>query len=377
MNKPKVSIIIPIYNTEQYLRNALNSVTSQTLEEIEIICVNDGSTDHSVEIVREYRDPRIRLIHHKKNKGLLVARKTGVKEARGEYCIFLDSDDELVPECCETIYNLIREYETDILCFTFQIIEDRNTPNKSDSYFRSVIMPDPSGKTRHVMRYMLSGIWYGTTIFNKIYRTALLKTAYRAMDSFSCVMGEDVYSSFYIAYYARSLKSVETEPLYIYHYGSGVSTKNAMTLQEFQGVCNMATLCRRIKRFLINEGAWRKYRSNWKAITKRLWEDCCLLHILRVAEGYEDESITMLLESWGGIMTERDLCKQLVKELRISKEQERRAKELNDWYLDHITIGRDSASLADVTLKSFEEGGIGIKFILKYAKAWAGYKLSR
>ena len=192
MNKPKVSIIIPIYNTEQYLRNALNSVTSQTLEEIEIICVNDGSTDHSVEIVREYKDPRIRLIHHKKNKGLLMARKTGVKEARGEYCIFLDSDDELVPECCETIYNLIREYETDILCFTFQIIEDRNTSNKSDSYFRSVIMPDPSGKTRHVMRYMLLGIWYVSNLWNKIYRTDLLKATYRAMDSFSCVI---VYSA--------------------------------------------------------------------------------------------------------------------------------------------------------------------------------------
>ena len=375
MNKPKISIIIPIYNTELYLRDALQSVISQTLEEIEIICVNDGSSDNSVEIVREYKDPRIRLIHHKKNQGLLMARKTGVKEARGEYCIFLDSDDELVPECCETIYNLIRQYRTDILCFSFQVIEDRNTSNKLDSYFRSVIMPDPSGKTRHVMRYMLSGIWYGTTIFNKIYRTALLKTAYRAMDSFSCVMGEDVYSSFYIAYYARSLKSVETGPLYIYHYGSGVSTKNVISLQEFQDACNMGNLSRRIKRFLIKEEAWRHCKRYWKAITKRLWEDSCKSYILRVAEGYENDSITMLLDSWGGIMTERDLCIRLIKELRKSKEQERRAKDLNDWYMERNVEER--VSLADATLKSFEEGGIGMKYILKYAKAWAGYKLRR
>ena len=74
-------------------------------------------------------------------------------------------------------------------------------------------------------------------------------------------------------------------------------------------------------------------------------------------------------------MTDRDLCIHLLKELRKSKEQERRAKELSDWYLERIAMRRDSVSLADATLKSFEEGGIGMKYILKYAKAWAGYKL--
>ena len=74
-------------------------------------------------------------------------------------------------------------------------------------------------------------------------------------------------------------------------------------------------------------------------------------------------------------MTDWDLCIRLIKELRKSKEQERRAKDLNDWYMERNVEER--VSLADVTLKSFEEGGIGMKYILKYAKAWAGYKLRR
>ena len=87
----KVSIIIPVYNAEKYLKRCLDSVLSQTLKDIEIICVNDGSTDNSIQILKEYGS-KIKVINQE-NQGLSVARNTGLKEAKGEFVAFLDSDD--------------------------------------------------------------------------------------------------------------------------------------------------------------------------------------------------------------------------------------------------------------------------------------------
>ena len=93
-NLPKVSIIIPIYNVEKYLRECLDSVINQTLKDIEIICVDDGSTDNSLSILREYaqKDNRI-IVVNQKNQGAAVARNSGIKIAKGEYVCFIDSDD--------------------------------------------------------------------------------------------------------------------------------------------------------------------------------------------------------------------------------------------------------------------------------------------
>ena len=108
---PKVSVIIPIYNTEKYLRKCLDSVCNQTLSDIEIICVNDCSTDNSLEILEEYasKDNRIKLIDFKENKGAAVARNAGIDEAKGEYIGFVDSDD-FVDETMflSTVINLIK-----------------------------------------------------------------------------------------------------------------------------------------------------------------------------------------------------------------------------------------------------------------------------
>ena len=90
----KVSVIIPVYNVEQYLRPCLDSVLNQTLKNIEIICIDDGSTDDSLKILMEYaeKDNRITILKQK-NKGAGVARNYGMSIATGEYFLFLDSDD--------------------------------------------------------------------------------------------------------------------------------------------------------------------------------------------------------------------------------------------------------------------------------------------
>ena len=114
----KVSVIIPVYNVEKYLRQNLQSVADQTLKEIEIICVDDGSTDSSFEIVQEFaaKDPRFVAVQQK-NAGAGAARNNGLRRARGEYLSFLDSDDFFAPDMLETAYNKAQETKADFVVF--------------------------------------------------------------------------------------------------------------------------------------------------------------------------------------------------------------------------------------------------------------------
>ncbi len=111
----KLSIIVPVYNVEKYLERCLNSLINQTLKEIEIICVNDGSTDNSLQILEKFagQDKRIRIINQK-NKGLSGARNTGIKLVQGEYFGFLDSDDWVDLDYFEKLYKRAKECDADI-----------------------------------------------------------------------------------------------------------------------------------------------------------------------------------------------------------------------------------------------------------------------
>ena len=114
----KISIIIPVYNTEFYLNKCLDSVIKQDIEDFEIICVNDGSTDNSIKILKKYSriDQRIKIISQK-NQGVSVARNKALDVAKGEYVMFVDSDDWLEENSLLSIYNAIKKTNSDVMEF--------------------------------------------------------------------------------------------------------------------------------------------------------------------------------------------------------------------------------------------------------------------
>lgn len=114
--KPLVSVIVPVYNSEKYLAKCLESIINQTLYDIEIICVNDGSTDASLTILKKYaaNDCRIKIVD-KKNGGLVSARKAGIAEAVGEYVGYVDSDDWIEVDMYATLYELASQYNVDVV----------------------------------------------------------------------------------------------------------------------------------------------------------------------------------------------------------------------------------------------------------------------
>lgn len=104
-----ISVVIPLYNKEQSIASTLQTVLKQTYQDFEIVIVNDGSTDHSVEEVKKVTDPRIRLIHQN-NAGVSAARNRGIEETKGEYIAFLDADDEWKSDYLKTQYELTQKY---------------------------------------------------------------------------------------------------------------------------------------------------------------------------------------------------------------------------------------------------------------------------
>lgn len=122
---PAVSVIIPMYNTEAFIKDCLDSVVAQTFTDFEAIIINDGSTDDCARIAASYAssDARFRLIGQP-NKGPSEARNTGLKIARGEYIAFIDSDDCVAPTFLETLVSIIQEQQADIACCSFQNIDE-------------------------------------------------------------------------------------------------------------------------------------------------------------------------------------------------------------------------------------------------------------
>lgn len=117
------SVLVPVYNVEKYLKNCLDSILNQTYEDYEIILVDDGSTDKSGNICDEYKrkNPDVINVVHKKNAGLLLARRTAIKMAKGDYIVNCDSDDFLEKNALEKIANIISEYNPDIIQYNLHL----------------------------------------------------------------------------------------------------------------------------------------------------------------------------------------------------------------------------------------------------------------
>lgn len=131
----KISIVVPIYNVEKYLKKCLDSILSQTYKNIELILVDDGSPDGCGEICDEYSltNKCIKVIHQK-NSGLSAARNAGLKIATGDYVMFVDSDDTIINTACEELVNIIKDQSPDLICYNFRKVDSDGCTLDSDFY---------------------------------------------------------------------------------------------------------------------------------------------------------------------------------------------------------------------------------------------------
>jgi glycosyltransferase involved in cell wall biosynthesis len=224
---PLVSVVIPIYNVEQYLNESIDSVLAQTYKKLEIILVDDGSPDNSGKIADEYavKDKRIKVIH-KKNGGLSDARNAGIKIATGEYITFIDSDDYVHVKFIDILLDSALGQEIDIVqCNSTRDETKMTTSNKKQRVITGA-------------QAFISLMNYSTilpTAWGKLYKTKLFSEngiKYPIGKKF-----EDTYTTYKLCYFAKKVSTVEGK-LYFYRKNSNsiMSTKiNERDIEMVEG----------------------------------------------------------------------------------------------------------------------------------------------
>ncbi|MBO7244902.1 MAG: glycosyltransferase [Alphaproteobacteria bacterium] len=210
---PKISIIVPVYNVEQYLPKCLDSLINQTLKDIEIICVNDGSTDGSLSVLKDYaqKDKRIRIID-KENSGPGACRNMGIEKATGEFIQFVDSDDWIEPETCEVCYQKAKEHNVDMVSFNALF----HKKEKSNPYIYYNINEEKIITWQDISRVLFQSHF---NVWHYIFKKSLLDKHLIRFPNI--VMGEDV--PFTLNAWL-SVKGVYIIPKLFYHYDDSRET---------------------------------------------------------------------------------------------------------------------------------------------------------
>ena len=229
----KISIVIPIYNVEDFLKDCIESVLVQTYSNIEIILVNDGSTDSSPEICEEYalKDKRIKVVH-KENGGLSDARNVGLETASGEYVYFLDSDDLIEPFAIEDLVNSAQSSNADVILFDARVINEDGSPYTELPFaMRYYRVADYSKITtgKEMFKEMLINDEYCSAVPLMFIRKSAIK------NKFIPILHEDEIFTVQLLYSAKTV-AYHSGVLYIRRNRQGSITTGTKSSKHYTGV---------------------------------------------------------------------------------------------------------------------------------------------
>lgn len=265
---PKVSIIVPIYNVEKYLDRCMESLVNQTLKDIEVIMVDDGSPDRCPQMCEEWakKDSRIKVVH-KKNGGLGFARNSGLDVATGKYVAFVDSDDFVKTDMYEKLYEQVEQYQADtIFCGLYKywnddkIIENRHVDKLTVFEGQSLVnlsldfVGSPIGVKKD-WKYEMS-VWHGLYSNNIIKQHAIRFRSERE------ILSEDiVFQELYLPYAKKTVYVPESYYYYCFNNGGSLthakydSSRYTRMVKLFHCLCNLTRdrdpQCLRAQRFLL------------------------------------------------------------------------------------------------------------------------------
>lgn len=230
----KISVIIPVFNVEAYLSQAMESLRLQTHVDWEAVCVDDGSTDGSSGVLDEYKaaDARFRVIHQR-NSGTVIARKRAVAASTGDYLLFLDPDDWLDPAALATIAAALEKRPVDVLQYGASIHETGNRSAEArgvtEAYFNRDL-PDTDGAGMLKAIYLDRTMSWG--LITRVVASRLAKPAFAAMPDVHMINSTDLLATFYLVVRAKSFHRIQ-DRLYNYRYGSGISTQRLLSVDDF------------------------------------------------------------------------------------------------------------------------------------------------
>lgn len=232
--KPKVSIIVPVYNVEKYLRRCMDSLINQTFKDIEIIAINDGSTDKSIQILQEYKekDSRVKIID-KENTGVSDSRNKGIKTSNGEYILFVDSDDWIDLDMIDHMYENAKKNESDLVMCSYVREFKNHSKEKLFNLDEEVIYE--KDKVKELNRKIIGpindelsnpeGLDSLGTIWAKLYKSQIIKKySHRFIDLEEIGSAEDTLFNIFIF---KNIDKVTFLNKPYYHYWKG--NKSSLT----------------------------------------------------------------------------------------------------------------------------------------------------
>lgn len=301
MNKPKITVIVSVYNVEKYLEQSLQSWTAQTLEDIEIIAINDASTDNSLRILQKWaeKDPRIVLHSFSENKSLWSVNKWGVLAAKGEYIMFGDADDTISPEACEELYSEMKRDPVDILHFNSAIVNVNNLPNDRIERMSQFLAPY-KGKLQgeDVFTACFRDRKYRFNLWNKIFSAELCKRALEDQEDAILPKGQDKLTYFILAFNAESYRGIDGKAYYTYYFGRGITGIVNFTIPQFERYCKEAYVANKMEDFLKSQNVYEKYKDIAEKFRRELFEDCYGRWNNEIEEADKTRCFDMLLSHW-------------------------------------------------------------------------------
>lgn len=330
----KVSVIIPVYNVEQYLRQCLDSLLCQTLEDIELICINDGSTDSSLEILNEYanKDERVKIFD-KENEGQGVGRNIGIKNATGEFIAFVDPDDWVEPDMYEKMYNQAKTLNSQVVFCKYRNIQESNgkvtVPHlfkKAISYTKSKNINVPVGENIKKPILYSSFLVAPCHVWNGIYDASIIKENAIRFANFRCY--EDIMFIVRTIVLAQNISYIDSV---FYNYQVRKSSPRKENEERY---IDLITIIKAVKDYLNKQELMDDFESNF--------EYFCVSNIYRVYASLTSEDYKRnLLELCEEVLDEHllaELQKKILCSVKVWKNlilhpQNFKQQLENDFYL--------------------------------------------
>lgn len=229
MNNIKISIIVPVYNVKPYLNKCMDTLVNQTLNEIEIIVVNDGSTDGSIDIIKKYKEkyPNKIVVIDKENEGVGEARNSGIKIAKGEYLGFVDSDDYIETNMFEVLYKNAKDKNSDIAICQFKNVDENYNLLETENIYLK-----PNIKTSENLDQLIK---INPAPWNKIYKKELFikNDVY-----FTKYWFEDLEAITKVLLSSERISFVD-QKLYCYLYRRSTSSSNIIKKDKIYDIFNI------------------------------------------------------------------------------------------------------------------------------------------
>lgn len=266
-----VSVIIPVFNTEEYVARCLDSLIGQTHDNLEIIVIVDASPDRSVDIVKKYikNDSRIKLIQLNENIGSFHARIKGMHKMRGQYFTMIDSDDYVDTNFIKSLLDEALKNNAEITLSDGYISVDEYG-NKHKMTFPDLI------KSPHPFQNFMSGVAsqkYGWGVLGKLYKYSLFEQSKAFFNHINekIIMGDDIIYMTFFTFFAKKVSRVNDEHGYNYYQNPDSVTNNQNTSESYKRyICDIFQVMVEIERFLVRNDLEKKYRK--ELLEFRRWQ---------------------------------------------------------------------------------------------------------